>query len=156
MHRAALTWRVAGLAVLALATATHFASAQTRSAPPLDGRPAQSVAITGVTVIDVATGQRQTGVTVVTRGDRIAAIGSGIAVPSGAATINGKGKFLIPGLWDMHTHHQGTGADCVDLFVAKGVIGTRDMGGDADFILPLRERIRSGAVLGPEIVAAGP
>jgi hypothetical protein len=56
----------------------------------------------------------------------------------------------------MHTHHQGTGADCLDLFVAKGIVGTRDMGGDADFILPLRERVKSGAVLGPEIVASGP
>ena len=56
----------------------------------------------------------------------------------------------------MHSHHQGTGADCLDLFIAKGVVGTRDMGGDADFILPLRERVKSGAVLGPEIVAAGP
>jgi hypothetical protein len=56
----------------------------------------------------------------------------------------------------MHTHHQGTGADCLDLFVAKGIVGTRDMGGDADFILPLRERVKSGSVLGPEIVASGP
>jgi imidazolonepropionase-like amidohydrolase len=56
----------------------------------------------------------------------------------------------------MHAHHQATGADCLDLFIAKGVVGTRDMGGDIDFILPLRERVRSGAVPGPEIVAAGP
>jgi hypothetical protein len=51
---------------------------------------------------------------------------------------------------------QGTGADSVDLLVAKGIVGTRDMGGDADFILPLRERIKSGALLGPEIFASGP
>ena len=44
----------------------------------------------------------------------------------------------------------------MDLFIAKGVVGTRDMGGDTDFILPLRERVKSGAVLGPEIVAPGP
>jgi hypothetical protein len=56
----------------------------------------------------------------------------------------------------MHSHHQGTGADSLDLFVAKGIVGTRDMGGDADFILPLRERVRSGEILGPEIVASGP
>jgi hypothetical protein len=56
----------------------------------------------------------------------------------------------------MHTHHQGTGADWLDLFIAKGVVGTRDMGGDLDFILQLRERVKSGAVLGPEIVASGP
>ena len=44
----------------------------------------------------------------------------------------------------------------MDLFVAKGIVGTRDMGGDADFILPLRDRVRAGAVFGPEIVASGP
>jgi imidazolonepropionase-like amidohydrolase len=141
---------------LALAAALHFASAQTKTTPPSDDRPGQSVAITGVTLIDVATGERQNGVTVVIRGDRISAIGRNVAIPRGATAVNGRGKFLIPGLWDMHTHHQGTGADCLDLFVAKGVVGTRDMGGDADFILPLRERVKSGAVLGPEIVASGP
>jgi imidazolonepropionase-like amidohydrolase len=114
------------------------------------------VAITGATVIDVTSGDRRTGVTVLTQGDRIAAIGKGIAIPRDATRVNGNGKFLIPGLWDMHSHHQGTGAESLDLFVAKGVVGTRDMGGDADFILPLRERVRSGAVLGPEIVASGP
>lgn len=51
---------------------------------------------------------------------------------------------------------KATGADWLDLFLAKGVVGTRDMGGDADFILPLRARVSSGAVLGPEIVASGP
>ena len=113
-------------------------------------------AIVNATVIDVVTGERRPGITVVTQAGRIAAMGKGIAIPRDAKRVNGKGKFVIPGLWDMHTHHQGTGADCLDLFVAKGVVGTRDMGGDADFILPLRERVRSGAVLGPEIVASGP
>jgi imidazolonepropionase-like amidohydrolase len=121
----------------------------------LRARAQNSVAITNVTVIDVVTGRLQNDATVVTEGDRIAAIGT-VAIPRGATRIDGKGKFLIPGLWDMHAHHQGTGAECLDLFVAKGVTGTRDMGGDADFILPLRERVRSGAVLGPEIVTSGP
>jgi imidazolonepropionase-like amidohydrolase len=117
---------------------------------------AQSIAITDVAVIDVATGDLRNGVTVLTQGDRIAQIGPKIAIPRGATRVNGKGKFLIPGLWDMHTHIQGAGADTLDLFVAKGVVGARDMGSDADFILPLRDRIKSGAVLGPEIVASGP
>jgi imidazolonepropionase-like amidohydrolase len=114
------------------------------------------IAIINATVIDVTTGARTTGLTVLTRGDRITAIGKAIAIPRDATRVNGKGKFVIPGLWDMHSHHQGTGAESLDLFVAKGVVGTRDMGGDADFILPLRDRVRSGAVLGPEIVASGP
>ena len=116
---------------------------------------AGAVAITHVTVIDVVTGRLRQDVTVVTEGDRIAGIGS-VAIPRGATRIDGRGKFLIPGLWDMHAHHQATGEASVDLFVANGVVGTRDMGGDSDFILPLRERVNSGAVLGPEIVAAGP
>ena len=116
----------------------------------------RAIAITDVTVIDVASGGRQAGVTVLTEGDRISAIGPKVAIPRDAARLNGNGKFLIPGLWDMHTHHQGTGAECLDLFVAKGVVGTRDMGGDADFILPLRQRVNSGLLFGPEIVAAGP
>lgn len=114
------------------------------------------IAISEVTVIDVITGAHRTNLTVLIRNGRIDAIAPTIRIPAEATRVNGKGKFLIPGLWDMHTHHQGTGADLVDLFVAKGIVGTRDMGGDADFILPLRERIRSGAILGPEIVASGP
>ena len=117
---------------------------------------AQPLAITDVTTIDVVTGRLRNGVTVVTQGERIVGIGAAVPIPRGATRVDGKGKFLIPGLWDMHTHHQGTGADCLDLYVAKGVVGTRDMGGDIDFILPLRERVRSGALPGPEIVAAGP
>ena len=137
------------------AGAALLTSAQTQSSPPT-GRRSQSVAITDVTVIDVATGRLRNGVTVVTQGERIVGIGPRATIPRGATRVNGKGKFLIPGLWDMHSHHQGTGADCLDLFIAKGVVGTRDMGGDTDFILPLRERVKSGEVAGPEIVAAGP
>jgi hypothetical protein len=114
------------------------------------------IAITGVTVIDVITGTHRTNLTVLIRNGRIEAIAPRISTPSEATRLDGKGKFLIPGLWDMHSHHQGTGADSLDLFVAKGIVGTRDMGGDADFILPLRERVKSGAVHGPEIVASGP
>lgn len=143
------------LGALALAAAS-FAGAQTRSSRPAGDAPAESVAITDVSVIDVATGRLQNGVTVIAQGERIVAIGPRATIPRGATRVNGKGKFLIPGLWDMHTHHQGTGADWLDLFIAKGVVGTRDMGGDLDFILPLRERVRSAAVLGPEIVASGP
>jgi hypothetical protein len=98
------------------------------------------IAITDVTVVDVITGAHRTNLTVLIRNGRIEAIAPRISVPIEATRLDGKGKFLIPGLWDMHSHHQGTGADCVDLFVAKGVVGTRDMGGDADFILPCAER----------------
>jgi len=103
------------------------------------------------------TGQLNRGITVVTQDDRIFAIGRGIAIPESAARVDGKGKFLIPGLWDMHSHLQACGAGLTDIFIAKGVVGTRDMGSDLDFIIPLRKRINSGEILlGPDIVAAGP
>jgi hypothetical protein len=56
----------------------------------------------------------------------------------------------------MHSHHQATGRESLDLFLANGVVGTRDMGADLEFILPLRDRINRGELLGPEIVASGP
>jgi imidazolonepropionase-like amidohydrolase len=150
----AADWKLAGFAgALAVAAAAY---PQTRSTLAFRDQSRESVAITNVTVIDVVTGAKRTGVTVLTQGDRITAIGPKVVIPPGTSRLSGKGKFLIPGLWDMHSHHQGTGAECLDLFVAKGVVGTRDMGGDADFILPLRERVNSGSLFGPEIVAAGP
>ena len=145
MHNVAEGWR-----------GGRFASALVLAVAITATASGESVAITDVTVIDVVTGARRARVTVLTQGDRIAAIGPKVAVSRGTIRVNGRGKFLIPGLWDMHSHHQGTGAECLDLFVAKGVVGTRDMGGDANFILPLRDRVKSGALLGPEIVASGP
>jgi imidazolonepropionase-like amidohydrolase len=127
--------------------------ADQRSSPSATGN---SIAIANVTVIDVAGGVPQKAVTVLTRGADIAAIGRDIPVPAGAVRVDGTGKFLIPGLWDMHAHHQGTGVQAVNLFIANGVVGTRDMGADVDFILPLRDRISRGELLGPEIVATGP
>jgi imidazolonepropionase-like amidohydrolase len=151
------SWIAVSLGAVALINSPLPADAQAGSAPraAVDSAIAP-VALTGVTVIDVETGARRTGVTVLTQGDRIVAIGSKVAIPQGTSRVSGKGKFLIPGLWDMHSHHQGTGAESLDLFVAKGIVGTRDMGGDADFILPLRDRVRAGTVFGPEIVASGP
>lgn len=156
MRAFSANWSAVRLGILALAVGPGLVHSQTKSAQAPANRSGGSVAITDVTVIDVVTGARRAGVTVLIKGDRITAIEPKITIPRGASRVDGKGKFLIPGLWDMHSHHQGTGADSLDLFVAKGVVGTRDMGGDADFILPLRERIKAGAVLGPEIVAAGP
>ena len=133
-----------------------------QAAQSLSGRqpsfvsPAGAVAITNVTAVDVLSGAKQARVTVVTKGSEIVAVGRGVAIPRGALRVDGAGKFLIPGLWDMHSHNQAAGAESLDLYLAHGVVGTRDMGSDLDFILPLQERVRRGEVSGPEIVASGP
>ena len=115
-----------------------------------------SIAITNVTIVNVVSGGQDTALTIVTKTGQIAAIGRGISIPAGAVRVDGAGKFLIPGFWDMHAHHQMNGAGRLDLYLANGVVGTRDMGSDVGFILPLRDRINHGEVMGPEIVAAGP
>jgi len=74
------------------------------------------------------------------------AVGTRLAVPPGVRVVDGKGQFLIPGLWDMHTHLQAVGDASLLLYIANGVTGIRDMGSDLDFILPLREKTISCAV----------
>jgi hypothetical protein len=115
-----------------------------------------SIAITNVTLVDVVNGERQTATTLITKAGEIAGIGREISIPPGAVRVDGTGKFLIPGLWDMHSHNQASGAESLELYLANGVVGTRDMGSNLEFILPLRDRIRRGELSGPEIVAAGP
>jgi imidazolonepropionase-like amidohydrolase len=113
------------------------------------------IAITDVNVIDVATGQIFPNRTVIVTGKTITAI-TQAAPPGPSATLNGTGKFLIPGLWDMHAHIQGNEKAWLPLYIANGVTGIRDMGADLDFILDIREATASGRTLGPRIVAAGP
>jgi imidazolonepropionase-like amidohydrolase len=119
-------------------------------------RSGHSIAITNVTVVDVISGTRQPTMTVVTKAGQIVSIGPQISLPAGAVQVDGLGRFLIPGLWDMHSHNQASGAESLELYLANGVVGTRDMGSDLEFILPLRDRLRRGELNGPEIIAAGP
>ena len=114
------------------------------------------IAITDVTIIDVVSGEKESGLNVLISEETIIEIGTDISIPENALQVNGTGKFLIPGLWDMHSHHEALGTESLDLYLANGVIGTRDMGSELDFILSLRESINSKDILGPEIIAAGP
>jgi hypothetical protein len=123
---------------------------------PVSATPEDFIAITNVPLVDVVSGTKEAAMTVVTKAGQIADISRGASIPQGAMRLDATGKFLIPGLWDMHSHHQATGPESLDLFLANGVVGTRDMGADVEFILPLRDRINRGELSGPEIVAAGP
>jgi imidazolonepropionase-like amidohydrolase len=114
------------------------------------------IAITRANVVDVVDGRIVPNSTVVIRGRTITAIAQGGAPPEDARVIEGQGKFLIPGLWDMHAHIQGSGEAWLQLYAANGVTGIRDMGADLEFILGMRDAASSGRVLGPEVIAAGP
>jgi hypothetical protein len=117
------------------------------------GRP---LAITRVSVVDDVAGQIVPNSTVVVSGRTITAVLAGGAPPAGAVAVDGAGKFLIPGLWDMHAHIQVSGEAWLQLYAANGVTGIRDMGADLEFILAMRDATSSGRVLGPEVIAAGP
>lgn len=115
-----------------------------------------TLAITRASIVDPVTGRIHAGMTVVVSGDTVSAVGRDLAPPRGARVLDAAGKFLIPGLWDMHAHHEATGIESLALFVANGVTGTRDMGSKLDFIVRLREETSSGRRIGPTLVVAGP
>jgi imidazolonepropionase-like amidohydrolase len=158
MKRTAAAHRFGLVALLAFVAACENTSAvkvaSEQNAVP--EKPADSVALTNVTIVDVVNGGRQAAMTVVTTAGRIADVSKEASIPQGAVRVDGTGKFLIPGLWDMHSHNQASGTESLELYLANGVVGTRDMGSDLEFILRLRNRIRRGELSGPEIVAAGP
>lgn len=79
------------------------------------------LAIAHVTVIDTTGGPSRQDATVVIRDGRIASIGD--VVPKGSEVVDGRGKFLIPGLWDMHVHLSWTKESALHVLVANGVTG---------------------------------
>jgi imidazolonepropionase-like amidohydrolase len=72
----------------------------------------------------------------------------------GKTILDAKGKFIIPGLIDMHVHFIDPSFS--DLFLLNGITSVRDMGNDLDFILSLRDKINSGKLMGPTVFASGP
>jgi imidazolonepropionase-like amidohydrolase len=125
----------------------------------------KSLAIDHVTVIDVTGGPELADqIVVITAGSIVGVAKSGsLEIPKDAQRIDAHGKFLIPGLWDMHTHVAGISASPVwakqtllPLLVANGITGIRDMGGDLDALQSWRREIEKGTLIGPQIVAPGP
>lgn len=124
------------------------------------------VLIRHAAVVDVEHARISSDQAVATKGDRIVAVGNDaeIAAAWGAARqVDGKGRFLIPGLWDMHVHFGG-GAELVEenkallpLYVAYGVTTVRDCSGDlANDVLNWRQEIAEGKLLGPRLLSSGP
>jgi len=118
---------------------------------------AQGVAITHVTVVDVERGRLLADRTVLISGRHIVGIDSGVVEgrPAGTQAIDGTGRFLIPGLRDMHVHLAGDTAAAARM-LGWGITGARDMGGGLDAILALRAGIRAGRLTGPRLIVAGP
>lgn len=119
----------------------------------------QSVVITHATVIDATSPTPRTEQTIVTRGGKIVAVGptATTARPPGARQIDANGRFVIPGLWDMHVHLDvPEGRALLSAYIVNGVTGVRDMVGDWDTLSGWRRDIAAGKLIGPRIYASGP
>ncbi|ALW85792.1 amidohydrolase [Hymenobacter sedentarius] len=124
---------------------------------------AQQLTIVHVNVVDVVSGRIQPNMTVVIAGKRIARVSPSARInPQSGKVVDATGQYLIPGLWDMHTHvyFDGTAAAGTDLilplFVANGVTGIRDMGSELEAVLQARAGIAAHRLVGPRMVVSGP
>ena len=119
-----------------------------------------------VTVIDVASGKARRGQAVAVKGDDIIAVGSDATVArrySSSKSIDATGKFIMPGLWDMHVHFGG-GPELIEenkallpLYAAYGVTTVRDCAADlSDSVIRWRGEVAAGSLLGPTIYTSGP
>src|SRR5437588_7969881 len=122
------------------------------------------LAFTHVDVIDATGGPTRRDTTVIIAGQHIVTVAkSGSAqLPKNAQVVDGRGKYLVPGLWDMHVHTvfgdwlpKWTGEKVsFPLFVANGITGVRDMGGDLAIVKQWRSDIVSRKLIGPRLVIA--
>jgi len=154
MPRPAIVRALIGCTLTAL-VAGRGLSAQTDDAP---------LVILHATVIDPGTASTQLNRAVIVRGHRIAEVtdAAGFRTPSGARVVDATGAFVIPGLWDMHVHSVfgdwfPGGRDVIlPLFIANGVTGVRDMGGELSVLMGWRKAIAAGTLVGPRMVVSGP
>jgi imidazolonepropionase-like amidohydrolase len=130
------------------------AGRSTALARSLTRKPASPVAIVDANLFDAETGILYPHSTVVISGNRIKEVSKGrkLAVPKNAEIIEARGRTLLPGLWDMHSHifpNDGL------MEVAAGVTTVRDLGNDTDALLALKGKIEANNWIGPRIIMAG-
>ena len=96
---------------------------------------AQRVAMVGGTLVDGTLSDPIRDSVILIEGQRIVAVGTvkTLPVPADATVISTEGMTVLPGLWDMHVHFTET-ERTFPLFVANGVLGVRNAGGDADVL----------------------
>jgi imidazolonepropionase-like amidohydrolase len=111
------------------------------------------LALQDVTIVDVQTSALHAHQNVVITAGKIASIGA--TIPASARIVPAHGKFLIPGLWDMHVHLWYP-QNQLATYLAFGVTGVRDMGSDFTRTCEWRAAIESGKMPGPRIITPGP
>lgn len=156
-HRSGSGIRSLPSAALSLLVPAGFACAPPPTVPDAD------LAIVSATVLPMDSERTLPGHTVVVKDRRIAAVLPAAEVTLGADTtvVDGEGRFLIPGLAEMHGHLPGANSppalteDVLMMYVANGVTTVRGMQGHASQ-LALRDRIDAGELIGPRLIVSSP
>src|SRR4051812_40325677 len=142
------------------------------AAPESRQQTTSALVIRNVTLIDGTGRAPVPNATVVVEGARITQVTTQtVTAPAGAQVIDGRGKFLIPGLIDVHVHLRGgsgngntqpitaaqeqTGLTALHSFLYCGVTTIFDAGNQSSFIFALRDKERGGAIVSPRIFATG-
>ena len=136
------------------------------AAAPAYARDKIDLLIREATIVDVAHGKLILGQAVAITDDSIVAVGPNSVLSrrfDAMRAVNATGKFVMPGLWDMHVHFGG-GPELIEenkallpLYVAHGVTGVRDAAADlGDSVLQWRSQVAAGTLLGPTISPSGP
>lgn len=126
---------------------------------------AQVTVIDNVTIVDVTNGRLRQRQSISIEGARISRIQDASSATRAAATIDGTGMFVIPGLWDMHIHaffsndtarFHSTSEVMLPLFIANGVTGVRDLGSNLEATISIRDSIAAHHLVGPRMLVSGP
>jgi len=127
----------------------------TEMSKKLTGRRSGSFSFAGATLIDGTGKTPLANATVVVRNRRIVAVGPSdkVKVPTDAQRIDVSGKYIIPGLWDMHAHYEQV--EWGPIYLAAGVTTVRDVGNEFEFITAVRDAVNNEDALGPHMLLAG-
>jgi imidazolonepropionase-like amidohydrolase len=144
-----------GLAQFVASAARDEMAALTALTAQAQGTRSGTLAFIGGTVIDGTGTPPIPNATVVTSQGKIVAVGpsASVKIPRGATRIDVSGKYIIPGLWDMHAHYEQV--EWGPIYLAAGVTTVRDVGNEFDFITAVRDAVNSGKALGPRLLLAG-
>ena len=113
------------------------------------------LAIVGATLIDGTGSAPVADSVVIVDNGRIVSVGTKASsrIPRGATVLDASGKTLLPGLWDMHAHFEQV--EWGAIYLAAGVTTVRDVANELEFIVAVRDALRDGRGLGPQLLLAG-
>jgi len=144
-------WDPGTLEVLAEIQGEQNALRAERLSAELAHRVDRPVLFENVDVVDVEAGELLAGHHVLVQGEKIVEVSARPIDTGDALVIDGTGKTLMPGLWDMHGHFS---LDDGLINIAGGVTSVRDLGSTHERMVELKEKFDSGAVIGPTTYAA--